>query len=783
MRPYGQSGPDLDGELSSNLDELLISKSRTLIVLTAGFFAITAILIASSASSGLLAGLFGLAAVFSLLSITVYRLLNRHYLLAMIAWLIGLSFLIVIVSQTLGRAEILLFFAFMPLIAAITLGWRSSALLEIAIAGLLWWALPVEPHPLALSSVDILLILSLGAFGGLLGWVTTSHLMTMSEWSMHSYQQARNNLEEAREQRLELKQTQEDLTKSNQELLRLTNRLKVLQRIAEEARQAKTEFVANVSHELRTPLNMIIGFTEVIARSPHLYGSRLPAALMTDIIAIQRNSQHLLNLVNDVLDLSQVESGRMALSRGWVSIPAMIQDAVAVVQNLFQTKDLYLKLDLEGDLPQVFCDQTRIRQVVINLLSNAGRFTQHGGVAIACQVQQQHLVVSIADTGPGISAEDQRKIFEPFQQLDNSIRRQYGGSGLGLSISRQFIELHGGKIWLESQPGMGTTFFFSLPIDSSLAEENIASQRVRRNLIPGDEYGYGLRTRPSKAPPPVLISRLVVLEKEQTLQRLLKRYLKDTEITPVTSAAEALSSLNLSPAQALVVNLSPFDVLPAELLSNMPFGTPLISCWMPGEVEAASQLGVFQYLLKPLTRDKLYATLNDLAEKMIPAGKVKSILIVDDEPDELHLFARMLESAPQGYQVLQVSNGKRALSTLQNRHPDVMLLDLMMPGMNGFQVLAEMRKNPDIQDIPVIVITSRDPLGEAITTHMIGIGQNGGFVAKHLLEIIQSVIEIILPVQDQHRQPLPPAASQPPEGGQAFALPPSGMGQDGQISE
>jgi hypothetical protein len=277
---------------------------------------------------------------------------------------------------------------------------------------------------------------------------------------------------------------------------------------------------------------------------------------------------------------------------------------------LFQSKGLYLKLDLPEELPPVLFDQTRIRQVLINLMSNAGRFTTQGGVCISCRVEKDnHLVFSVADTGSGIPEEDQKRIFEPFQQLDNSIRRQYGGSGLGLTISRQFVELHGGKMWLESQTGAGTTIFFSLPLVPTLDEDgsSAASQRMRRSLIPGDEYGYSLRVRPSRAPAPVIIPRLVVLEEEQSLQRLLSRYLEDTEIIAASTPEEAAEALNRSSAQAMVINMPPFNDSYSRIIPAAPFGTPVISCWIPGEVEAAHQLGVIQYLVKPLTREKLLA--------------------------------------------------------------------------------------------------------------------------------------------------------------------------------
>ena len=328
---------------------------------------------------------------------------------------------------------------------------------------------------------------------------------------MAGFREAQRNLEEAREQRLELIQTEEDLRKANGELARLSDRLRVLQRVAEEARQAKAEFVANVSHELRTPLNMIIGFTEIIARSPQVYGGKLPVALLTDIAAIRRNSQHLANLVNDVLDLSQVEAGRMALTKEWTALPEVIEAAIAAVKPFYDSKGLYLRADVSADLPQVFCDGTRVREVIINLLSNAGRFTERGGVDVGCHREAAEIVVSVTDTGPGISQQDQKRVFQPFQQLDSSTRRRHGGSGLGLTISKQFVEMHGGRMWVESpadgdkngqnrapQLGPGTRISFSLALESPLPADqpNVA---MRRTLTPDDEVGFRLRRRTSRA--------------------------------------------------------------------------------------------------------------------------------------------------------------------------------------------------------------------------------------------------------------------------------------------
>jgi len=721
--------------MAASLDDLLVSKSRSLVFLTAVFFGACAVVISAGSETPLMGWMFLLITTFGLLSAAVYRLMEARYLLAHFLWQGSLLALIVFICIVMGYPEIMLVAALVPLISSITLGWAAGAVAEVAVIGVLWWT-QTSGGLAPLPRIYQLVIPIFGAFSAMLGWITTNQLMTTVAWSLYNFTQARNNLQDAREQRLELKQTQDDLTQAYQELARMTDRLKALQRIAEEARQAKADFVANVSHELRTPLNMIIGFTEVIARSPGLYGGKLPAALMTDINAIQRNSKHLLNLVNDVLDLSQVEGGRMALSREWLDINGLLQESLLIVESLFQSKGLYLTLKTDEHIPQVYCDRTRIRQVIINLLSNAGRFTSQGGVTIVSQAANDRLVVSVTDTGPGIASDDQGRIFEPFQQADNSIRRKYGGSGLGLTISKQFIEMHEGQMWLESHPGQGTTFFFSLPLTPALTEARI-SRLARRGLSPGDEYGYSVHTRPSRIEaPPHPAPRLVVFEKEQSLQRLLERYMTGAEIIATQTQAEVSEAINRSPAQAVLVNAPPLEKVTAEILAMTPVGTPVISCWLPGEVEAANRLGVIQYLMKPITRDKLLDAL--------PEG-IHRILVVDDEPDELHLFARMLESAERGYQVLQVTNGKRALDTLRNRPIDIVLLDLIMPVMDGFQMLEAKRDDPTIRDIPVIVISSRDPLGEAITSNTIQISHNGGFSTSHLLELVETVTEIVIP--------------------------------------
>jgi signal transduction histidine kinase/CheY-like chemotaxis protein len=599
-------------------------------------------------------------------------------------------------------------------------------------------------------------IIAGGAFTGLLGWTATHTLLTVTQWYLFSFQQARQKMEEAREQRVELKQTQEDLIQANRELARLSDRLKAMYQIANEARQAKEEFVANVSHELRTPLNMIIGFSEMITQSPQVYADSLPPALLADIAAIQRNSQHLARLVDDVLDLSQVEAGRMALSKEWTSLAEILDEAVLVVRALFESKGLYLEKEVSADLPPMFCDSTRIRQVVINLLSNAGRFTERGGVRVRAWCEKDDIVVSVADTGPGIALEDQEKLFEPFQQLDGSIRRPTDGSGLGLSISKRFVEMHEGKMWLESEVGVGTTFYFSLPLETPLPAALTGDDDLGRWLSPYSEYEYKARTGRSKAPAPTLVPRFVLLEREDTLLRLFSRYVDGIEITSVQDIEGVMGELSRSPARALLVNAPPFEETPAPMdqLTNLPYDTPAITCWVPGEDEAAKRLGVVRYLVKPVTRETLLSTLEELGEDM------KSVLLVDDEPEVLQLFARMLSSAERNYRILQATNGQWALSLLRERQPDVMLLDLIMPGVDGFQVLWEKSRDSTIREIPVVVISARDPSGEPIVSDTLTVTRGGGLSVRDILACIQAVSEVLAPsVQSDGRgQPEKPAA-------------------------
>jgi signal transduction histidine kinase/CheY-like chemotaxis protein len=727
--------PETDPDFVRSATELLQSTSRHIILTTGGVYLLwhlVAILTWPN-TMGWKAWLIALVAVLTLaLSL---RLLPRQLVVAQIVWQIGLAIAITLAVYLFQHHEMAFFYTLLPLMAVVTVGWPGGLLAEALVIALVWW-LSHNPTTVLLPMSYGLVIVAGGALTGLLGWAAARAMLTVTQWSLFSFEQARRNIEEARDQRVELKQIQEDLIQSNRELARLSDRLKTMHQVAEEARQAKEEFVANVSHELRTPLNMIIGFSEVITQSPQVYGDNLPSALLADIAAIRRNSQHLAKLVDDVLDLSQIEAGRMALSKRWTSLQDIIDAAAMAVRNLFESKGLYLETEVPPDLPLVFCDSTRTRQVVLNLLSNAGRFTERGGVRLKVEREGDNVVVSVTDTGSGIALEDQEKLFEPFQQVDGSIHRRHGGSGLGLSISKRFVEMHKGEMWLESRVGVGTTITFSLPLDTPPA-----------TIAPGDGaqrwfspyQRYEARTRRSKAPLPSLAPRFVILEDGETLQRLFRRYMEGIEIISIQDVEQAIAELNHSPAQALIVNAPLFERMPVPMaqLNNLPYGTPAVTYWVPGEDEAARRLGVVRYLVKPVIRETLLSTLEKLGQE------VESVLLVDDNPEVLQLFARMLSSAPRNYRVLRATSGQQALSMLRERRPDVMMLDLIMPEKDGFQVLREKSQDPSIREIPVVVVSAKDPTGEPIVSDTLTVTRSGGLSVRDLLACTQAISEVL----------------------------------------
>jgi len=730
-----------DTELAETLGELNRDTARLLIYTVAGVWAAWQLFIGVTYAGRLGTTTLPAFAIVLLTAVAAIRLLPVSRSIALMIWLAGLAAALTLNLSAVGRAEYALLFTTLPLLAAVTGGLPAALIAEAGVIGLVGRVIPVALAPLWPLEYGTFVIAG-GALLALLGWLSTRPLQTVAEWSLHSYRQANAKAEEAMAQRAELEQIREDLVHANRELARMSDRMRALNQVAEEARRIKEEFVANVSHELRTPLNMIIGFCEVITQSPRVYGRPLPPKLLADITAIQRNSQHLVGLVNDVLDLSQIEAGRMALSKRWAVLQEIIEAATTAVRPLYESKRLYLCIEMPDAPIRVFCDDLRIREVVLNLLSNAGRFTEQGGVTLTVALVESKVIVRVADTGPGIPAADLERLFEPFQQLDAAVRGRYGGSGLGLTISQRFVEMHEGKMWAESpirpvgaggENGPGTAFTFSLPLEPPLP----APLPAGADRWVSDYTVRDARTRRSKAPHPPAQPRYVLLDPGESLSRWLGRYLPDSEVIVMADPDAAVAELTRSPARALIINTAGDGVaLPA---ARLPFGTPLLACHVPGESEATRRLGVVRYLTKPIARETLLAALAALGPD------VTDVLVADDEPEALQLFMRMLASAGRPYRVLRASNGRQALDLLRERRPDVILLDLIMPEMDGFQVLEAKHDDPRIREIPVIVISSRDPLGAPIVSEGLSVARSGGLSLRDLVACVQAISDVLAP--------------------------------------
>ncbi len=418
----------------------------------------------------------------------------------------------------------------------------------------------------------------------------------------------------------------------------------------------------------------------------------------------------------------------MTLTREWNALNDIVEGAVSAVAPLFEARGLYLAVQMPPSLPRIYCDRTRIRQVLLNLLNNAARFTDKGGVTIAAEEREQAVVVTVTDTGPGIRQEDIARLFEPFRQLD-SARRQ-GGSGLGLNISRRFVQLHGGEMGVHSQPGTGSNFWFSLPIAAPSMDMSMAARFLRAP--------YEARRHSEQTPKPQVLPRLVVLEPQNVLQGATQRYLDGVKVVGAAAPEQARALLEAEPAQLLLIRGESQEQAAAwvESMHNLAATTPVMAVALPA-TQAASGVGVAGYLTKPITRAQLFQAIEALDRP------VRSVLLTDDDPEALQLFTRILSTGRQRYRVLQAATGQEALSLMRARRPDLLLLDLVMPGMDGLAVLAEKTRDDAIKDIPVLILSAQDPGGQPIVAAAATVTRSGGLSLVDLLRTAVAVSEIL----------------------------------------
>lgn len=724
-----------DPEFAATVRDLLCATCHRLVVTTVAAYLVVHLYAVVTWPQVLGWKAWWLAGGLVLATAAVLRLLPRWPLAGMFVWQLSLAALGVAGATLYRQPLLLLGLSVLPFLSMVTLGWHAALAAEGLLAMLLL-GLPgaVVGSPLP-SGVAWGALIAAG-FAGLVGWAAEETLLTITQWSLASSRQALENMEEARQHRARLAIALKDLDHAYVRLGRTNAALVAAWKEADEARRFKSEFVANVSHELRTPLNLVIGFSEMMMTAPESYGGvPLPGPYRSDLNAIYHSARHLLSLVDDVLDLARIESGKIALAREQVRVSELVNEAVEIVRNYVLAKGLDLQVDIEPGLPPISVDRLRIRQVLLNLLVNATRFSDRGFIRIEVCRRDGEMLFRVRDTGRGIPPEDLPKIFQEFRTTEQPASSWHSGTGLGLPISKKFVELHSGRMGVESAMQQGTTFWFTLPL------------QPKRPSPPASAHD---RVQPLAAAS--LDERLIILvHDDPQTAALLQRYLTDCRVAVAPNVEAALAIAEEQQAVALLTDPAHASALPGIAL-------PVISCPLPSGRQAAAAIGAQDLLVKPVSHEDLVEAITRLQRP------VSRVLIADDDPNVVRLFRRMLQTRLPADACLEAYNGEEALSRMRAEHPDLVLLDLAMPRVDGRMVLDRMAEDPELGQIPVIIVSakSQDYIHLQLPG-MVQVQRPGGFQLSELVQLVDAMVKTLAPGWASPRSSEPAPQAEPAE--------------------
>lgn len=558
------------------------------------------------------------------------------------------------------------------------------------------------------------------------------------EESQVANEQLKTQTVELQAQTEELQTLNEEFQEQSRELKEQNMELEAQRRQVEEANRLKSEFLSNMSHELRTPLNSVNALSRVLILQTK---GKLTEEELGYLEIIERNGKHLLSLINDILDLSKIEAGRMDVTLGRFSVASVLDAIVESVSPLAEEKGITLEQEIPDTLSPIESDESRVLQILQNIIANAVKFTDHGGVTIRVDEAGAQIQIRVEDTGIGMSQSDLADIFEEFRQVDGATTRRYEGTGLGLAIAYKAARMLGGDIRVESEKDRGSVFTVTLPKQFQ-GPRPAAPPGPGSGSVPGSKKSSGLE------PPLPSGDRngrtvLVVDDDPRVLSMIARAFRREGyETLTASTGRDAVRLARTHQPFAVTLDVIMPDMDGWEVLSKLKndpktADIPVIIVSVSNDRDTGFALGAVGYVTKPVSRDVLVKEINKIYGHL-PA----SVMVVDDNELDRNQAARMIRD--EGMEVVTAENGTQCLELLDRESPDVLVLDLVMPGMDGFQVLEKLRKSPAFQELPVIIVTAKDLSyreKQALEQHAAAILIKGETSAAAILEEIKEILD------------------------------------------